>query len=80
VDISYCEKPLGSVANFLSRIRERGVRLWARSCELRYEASRGAITHDVVSAIGAAEDEIVALMEHAIASLATEPQLQPRNR
>ena len=60
-----------SIIKVLSNARRKGVRFWSDNGQLRYEAPRGALTHDELQEIRNSKGQIISLLERSTRSTVT---------
>jgi hypothetical protein len=78
MDLSGSGRMQESIADVISSVVGKNVRLWSENGELRYRAPKGALTAQEIERLRSRKDEIVALLETATRAQNVAPRLGPR--
>ena len=72
-------EPTHAIAEVVSQIRSKGVRLWTQDGQLRYKAPKGALTPEEIHRLSASKVQILALLD-TTTQLKTHDNTRPKDK
>lgn len=70
---------LCDIANIVSSMHSKGIRIWSERGELHYRAPSGALSPDEIESLRARKSELIEFLDRSTPAATREPPLQPRS-